>query len=215
MNRRTPIAHSPSNRFREIRPALRSPLRALFKPLIVPRFKPLIVPCFVARFVPRFTPCFALRLMPAAAAGILTALMATSAAAVLSVNEPWVRIAPDGRNAELFVNLRSSEPATLTGVDSFAARRAVLESAARKTLSGLELPANTAVAVKGTDARVRLIGLVRPIKLGEYVPVTLFLRGPDGATQRVFVNAEVRHHSPTEDETSGHAHSHAPQRHPH
>jgi len=132
-------------------------------------------------------------------------LHAVAAQAVMSINEPWMRIAPDGRNAEIFLNLRSSEPLELSSADSFAARHTTLVTAAGPTRS-IPLAANDVVALKPGESRIRLQGLVRRIRLGEFVPLTLFLRDAKGAEQRVFVNAEVRLRSPTEDEATGHAH---------
>jgi copper(I)-binding protein len=126
--------------------------------------------------------------------------------AVFSVNEPWVRVHPDGRTAEVFLKLRTSEPLTLVTVDSFAARKATLERADRRRLERLELAPNEPVELSAGDARIRLSGLVRKLRMGEYVPLTLVFRAADGTAQSFFVNAEVRLHSPSEDELSGHHH---------
>ena len=135
------------------------------------------------------------------------ALATTAAHAVLSISEPWVRAAPDGRSAELFMNVTSSDTATLTGIDSFAARRSGLRSAKpARALTELPLPAGAMVALAPDGPHVRLDGLTRRLKFGEYVPVTLLLRGADGAVQTAYINAEVRHRSPTDDERSPHAH---------
>ena len=148
------------------------------------------------------------------AAFLLLSFAVTSAHAIFSVTEPWVRAAPDGRNAEFFVKLRSSDEAALVGVDSFAARSAMLLAAgSRAAVRSIPLPANTVVELKADDARVRLAGLVRKLKLGEHVPLTLFVRGADGKEQKVFVNAEVRHRSPTEDELDPRGHQHGPHKH--
>jgi copper(I)-binding protein len=136
----------------------------------------------------------------------LAAAVSAPAWAVFSVTEPWVRAHADGRTAEVFLKLRTSEPLTLVAVDSFAARKATLEGADKRRLERLDLPANQPVELKASDARIRLSGLVRKLRMGEYVPLTLVFRGPDGSTQNFFVNAEVRLHSPLEDEMSGHHH---------
>lgn len=140
--------------------------------------------------------------------GAVLALLAMTAHAVVSINEPWLRVAPDGRNAEVYLNLRSSEPLVLAGVDSFAARRVSIRTAAGTTVRSIDLPANVVVALRPAQTRIGLTGLVRRIRMGEFVPLTLFLRDANGLEQKLFVNAEVRLHSPTEDETSGHGHSH-------
>jgi len=142
--------------------------------------------------------------------GLLLALTAGAAhALVFSVTEPWVRAAPDGNNAEVFMKLRSSDPATLVAVDSFAARSAtILPAQNRHGTRQVELPANVLVELKPGDARIRLAGLVRRLKQGEHVPLTLIVRGADGKEQKTFVNAEVRHRSPTEDELDPKGHTH-------
>lgn len=86
-------------------------------------------------------------------------LASTAAQAVLSISGPWVRAAPDGRSAELFMKLTSSEPAVLAGVDSFAARSSVLRSAAPgRAMSELPLAAGAAVALAPDGPQVRLPG---------------------------------------------------------
>ena len=149
-------------------------------------------------------------LLTAAMAGA-TSLLATNACAVFSVTEPWVRAAPDNRNAEFFVKLQSSDPVTLIGADSFAAKSTtLLAPGTREALKSMPLPANTTVELKPQAHRILLAGLVRKLKMGEYVPVTLFVRGSDGKEQKLFVNAEVRQRSPTEDERD---HAHEPHKH--
>jgi copper(I)-binding protein len=138
----------------------------------------------------------------------VTLLAAFDARAVLSVNEPWVRVAPDGRSADAFMNLRSSEPVTLVAVDSFAARAVTLRTGDNRVAKSLALPANAPVELKPDESRIRLTGLVRRIRMGEFVPLTLFVRDAQGNEQPLFVNAEVRKRSPTEDEMTGHDHSH-------
>jgi copper(I)-binding protein len=142
-------------------------------------------------------------------AGIAIAMALASAMAhgVLSINEPWVRAAADGRSAEVFMNLESSESATLIGVDSFAARKiAIRAPGGRRTLPELALPANVLVAMRPDSVRIGLEGLVRRLKLGEHVPVTLIVRSADGRRQLLYINAEVRRRSPTEDELIPHGH---------
>lgn len=134
---------------------------------------------------------------------------ASASHAIISINEPWVRAAPDGRTAEVFVRLRSSEAATLAGVDSFAARRIEMrESDGRRALAAIELPANTIVELKPDSRHLRMSGLVRALKQGEHVPITLIVRSAEGTQQKLYINAEVRRRSPSEDEMNPHSHAH-------
>src|SRR5258706_4434191 len=100
---------------------------------------------------------------------LTSALFATEVHAIFSVTEPWIRAAPDGRTAEFFVKLRSSEAVTLVGVDSFAAKSTTLHAAGSPAaVKSMALPANTIVELKPQEARGRLSGLVRKLKFGEY-----------------------------------------------
>jgi copper(I)-binding protein len=145
----------------------------------------------------------------AASIAAAMALASAGAHAILSINEPWVRAAADGRSAEVFMKLKSSDGATLIAVDSFAARTVAIRAPrARRALPELALPANVLVEMKPDDVRVGLTGLVRRLKLGEHVPVTLIVRSTDGTQQKLYINAEVRRHSPTDDELNPHAHHH-------
>lgn len=134
------------------------------------------------------------------------------AQAVLSINEPWVRVAPDGRSAEVFAKLRSSDAATLASVDSFASRRIEMRGAdGRRKVASIALPANELVELKPGSLHLKMSGLHRRISLGEHVPVTLVVASADGRKQTIHINAEVRRRSATEDEGDphgGHSHSH-------
>ena len=142
-----------------------------------------------------------------AIAALTLVLLSTAAHAILSINEPWVRAAAHGRSAEFFVKLRSSEGASLSRVDSFAARRVEMRDGdSPNRLARIELPPDTLVELKAGSFHLRMSGLVRRLKLGEHVPVTLVVRTTDGLQQNVYVNAEVRHRSPSEDEMNPHSH---------
>lgn len=143
----------------------------------------------------------------AAILGVAMLLTTAGVWAVLSINEPWVRVAAGGTSAELFMKLKSSESATLVGVDSFAARKVAIRAPRGVPLTGgLALPANVLVELKPAETRVGLRRLVRRLKLGEHVPVTLVVQSADGLRQTLYINAEVRRHSPTEDEMNPHEH---------
>jgi copper(I)-binding protein len=145
----------------------------------------------------------------AVSAAIALALASAVANAILSINEPWVRAAADGRSAEVFVKLKSSDSAALVGLDSFAARTTALRApGGKRNLRELALPANVLVELQPDNVRIVLSGLARRLKLGEHVPVTLIVRAADGMQQKVYINAEVRRRSPTEDELDPHLHQH-------
>lgn len=133
------------------------------------------------------------------AIGATWILLTGIAHAVLSVNEPWVRVAPDGRSAEVFVRLKSSDAARLVAVDSFAARRIEMRDG-RRLARTIALPADVLVELRPGGLRLQMTGLTRHLKLGEHVPLTLIVTSADGLRQTIYVNAEVRHRSPSEDE---------------
>lgn len=137
--------------------------------------------------------------------------------AILSINEPWVRASPDGRTADVFVKLKSSDGAMVAEVDTFAARRIeIRDDAIPRPLKSIALPANSLVEMKPGGTHLRMTGLVRRLKQGEHVPITLIIRSADGTLQKLYINAEVRHRSPSEDELDprGHPGGH-PRGHPH
>jgi copper(I)-binding protein len=152
----------------------------------------------------------------AAIALFAQALVATSAHAVFSVTEPWVRTASDGRNADVFMKLRSTDEVSIVSVDSFAAKSVTLHTgSSTRPAQSMVLPANQVVELKPQEAHIRLAGLVRRLKMGEHVPLTLIVRGANAQDQKIFVNAEVRRRSPTEDELDPKGHVHGPGAHRH
>jgi copper(I)-binding protein len=147
-----------------------------------------------------------------AIAGLLGSAIATcDAHSVFSINEPWVRVAPDGRSAEVYMRITSSEGAKLVAVTSPQARRIVIHAPGRGkgVVSEVLLPGKQLVVLARGDTRIQLFGLVRKLKLGDRVPLAIAVRGNDGGEQEIPLDAEVRLHSPTEDEGGpDHAHGH-------
>ena len=139
---------------------------------------------------------------------LVATLFAADAGAVLVVNLPWLRVAGDGRSAEIYMELQSSEGAALVGASTFAAASVSFKSpdARNNALKEIPLPANVAVHLAPGGYRIVLHRLTRQLKLGDHVPVNLTLRSPDGSRQELLVNAEVRLHSVLEDEMQPHHH---------
>ncbi len=132
----------------------------------------------------------------------------TMSAAVFAVTEPWVRVAPNGRSAEAYMQLLSSDGATFVGarsvvVDKIDLRPPVDGKAAAGEMS---LPAGVTVALAPGAWRLVLPALKRPLKLGDRVPLVLTIKAPDGGTQEIAVDAEVRRRSPTDDHLRPHSH---------
>lgn len=107
------------------------------------------------------------------------------------------------------MNLTSTEGASLVGVVSDAAGVSIRgPGSSQRSLKRLVLPAQSLVALAPGGYRFKLSRLVRTLKLGDRVHLTLTIEAADGSRQDVDVNAEVRMHSPIEDEMRAHKHEH-------
>jgi copper(I)-binding protein len=144
----------------------------------------------------------------ALACGLALALDSPEAATVFVVNEPWVRLAPNARSAEAYMNLQSSDGATLVGVrgDATASVEIRPPGTARGSVKSIPLPAGENVKLGPGAYRFVLASLNRPLKLGDRVAFVLTIEAPDGNRTEIPVNAEVRLHSPTDDHRPGHKH---------
>lgn len=141
--------------------------------------------------------------------GLGLALVAQQASALLIVNQPWVRPAQRAHATEAYMNLTSTEGASVVGVVSDAAGVSIRgPGSSQRSLQRLALPAQSRVALAPGGYRFALSRLVRTLKLGDRVHLTLTIEAADGSRQDVDVNAEVRMHSPIEDEMRAHKHEH-------
>ncbi len=106
------------------------------------------------------------------------------------------------------MELRSSEGATLIGAASDAAARIVILRPGKTagTSAELPLPAGKAVTLAPDGPRLALAKPAHPLRLGDWVPLTLTLRNADGTRQDIAITAEVRRHSARYDHLHGHAH---------
>jgi len=140
--------------------------------------------------------------------GSAIALGATDATAIFVVAEPWVRAGTNARSAEAYMELTSTEGATLIGVrcattSSIEIRR---PGTSRASIPELELPAGDKVMLAPHAYRLVLAGLDHPLKLGDRVAIVLIVMAADGSRREIPVDAEVRRRSPTDDHRRGHAH---------
>jgi copper(I)-binding protein len=149
-----------------------------------------------------------LRVPPAVAWGLALALLSSDAAAIFIVTEPWVRLAPNARSAEAYMELRSTEGARLVAVSTAVATGVVLLApvATRSAVPEIPLAANATVKLAPGAFRIALAHLDRPLKLGDRVALVLTIETADGDRQEIPVNAEVRRHSPTDDHSRAHKH---------
>jgi len=142
--------------------------------------------------------------------GVVLALLTPNAGALFVVNQPWVLPAARGQSTEVYMNLTCTDGATLVAVRTNVSAAATIVGPGKVTypVGSLRLPAGTVVALAPGTTRVAFTRLVRSIKLGDRVELTLTIEGADGTRQDIPVHAEVRRRSPLDDEKRAH-HTHA------
>jgi len=147
--------------------------------------------------------------------GLVATIMAAPANALFIVNQPWVRPAQVGQTTEVYMDLTSTDGAKLVGVRTDAAKAATIRAPGKVVIvaTKVALPPKTLVALAAGQYRIALSQLVRTLKLGDRVNLTLVIEQDDGSRQDIEVNAEVRLRSPIDDERRAHEHSHAVQPH--
>lgn len=140
--------------------------------------------------------------------GLAIALGSTHAASVIVVNEPWLRLSANARSAEAYMNLQSSDAATLVGVSSDATADIEIRAPGTKRgpVSSIKLPAGENLRLGPGAYRFVLAKLNRSLKLGDRVAFVLTIEAADGSRTEIPLNAEVRLRSPTDDHRRGHNH---------
>ena len=138
------------------------------------------------------------------------ALHAEVAQSLTVVNQPWLRPAAAGHSTEAFMNLTSTEGATLVAVRSDSAAETTLHRPGRdaRAIAELALPPGAIVELAPGRYRFSLRRLNHSVKLGDVVPMTLTIRSADGALQDIAVHAVARWRSPVDDERRAHRHQH-------
>lgn len=138
------------------------------------------------------------RLLLASALSLSLAAHAQSPA--VKVDDPWVRatVAPQ-KATGAFMQLTSSQAAKVVAASSPVAGMVEIHEMKMddgvmkmRAVDALPLPAGQAVALKPGSYHVMLMGLQRPIKAGEVVPLTLTVEGADGKRTDVEVKAKAR-----------------------
>lgn len=138
--------------------------------------------------------------------GFVLAASGMAAQALVVINQPWVKPAIASRSTEAYMNLTSTEGATLVAVRSDIAAETTLHPPTRDTRAAFELalPAGAIVELAPGNYRFSLRRLNKTIKLGDIVPMTLTIRSADGALQDIVVHAVGRLRSPVDDERRAH-----------
>ena len=115
------------------------------------------------------------------------------------VEGAWVRGTVAAQRATgAFMRLTASEAAALVGASSPAASVTEVHEMAMhndvmrmRPTEAIELPAGQAVELKPGGYHIMLMGLKAPLAEGDVVPITLRLRGADGAIAEQHVDAPV------------------------
>ena len=95
--------------------------------------------------------------------------------ALFIVNQPWVRPAQAAQSTEAYMNLTSTDGAKLVAVRTDAAKEAAIRAPGKTTVGApsVRLPAETLVALAPGHYRIVLNQLLRTLKPGDRVPMTL------------------------------------------
>jgi len=132
--------------------------------------------------------------------GALLFGVAALAQAQVEVTGAWARGTVQGQTSSgAFMELKSAEGAAVVGVESPAASIVELHETKMdagvmkmRAVSRIELPAGKSVELKPGGYHVMLMGLKRPLKKGDVMPLKLRVEGKDKTVKSVEVRAEVR-----------------------
>lgn len=143
---------------------------------------------------------------------------ALPAVAQTTVADAWVRASvPQQQSTGAFMTITSSTDSTLVAVESPAAKTVQLHQMQMKgdvmsmgEIKSLALPAGKAVVLDTHGYHVMLMGLVKQVKEGESVPLTLVVEDAKGQKERVELAVPVRSLTATDghDMHQKHDHSH-------
>ena len=125
---------------------------------------------------------------------------ALPALAQTTVENAWARATVASQQASgAFMVLTSDTDAKLVAVQSPVARTVQIHQMQMKDdvmtmgpVEALDLPAGKAVSLDADGYHVMLMGLVRQLKEGEAVPLTLVIQDAQGNKENLEINAPVR-----------------------
>jgi copper(I)-binding protein len=134
------------------------------------------------------------------ACSLVLAVFCGTLHAEVKVTEPWVRATVAQQRATgAFMELTSSDPVRLVEVRSPVAKivelhQMLIENNVMKmqAVAGLELSPGKAIELKPGGYHVMLVDLVKPLKAGDSVALSLVIEGKDKKRSVVEVTAEVR-----------------------
>ena len=129
------------------------------------------------------------------------ALLTTLAVqAEVKATNAWVRATvPAQKSTGAFLTLTSSEDAKVVGVSSPAAATVEIHNSAMHNgvmqmhaVDKLDLPAGKAIDFKPGGYHVMLLGLARPVAVGDKVPIVFTIEGKSGKRSMLEVAAQAR-----------------------
>ncbi len=131
-------------------------------------------------------------------AAILPALPAAAQGNTLHVEQPWTRAAGQGGQGAGYMTLRNAgpQPDRLLSAESPAAQRVELHTHIRdgevmrmRPVADIPVPAGGSTVLQPGGLHLMLIGLTRPLAVGEAVPVTLRFERAGTVTVNLAVQA--------------------------
>lgn len=118
----------------------------------------------------------------------------------IEVSGAWARATVPGQTvAAAYMNIKSQDDSRLIGVASERARSVEIHSMAiedgmmrMRELETLELPAHTTIRLEPKGNHLMLLGLDKPLNLGEKFPLELTVEKDGRRAETLVVTAEVR-----------------------
>lgn len=119
--------------------------------------------------------------------------------AQVNVTRAWVRATAPGQSVgAAYMEIKSADQAALVSATSPVAKMTEvhetrMENGVTKmrAVERLALPAGKTVELKPGGYHIMLMGLAKPLRPGDTVPITLTLETPDGKHRNVTVRAQV------------------------
>jgi periplasmic copper chaperone A len=132
---------------------------------------------------------------------LITLLCAAfSADAQVTATNAWIRGVVKGQTATgAFMTLKTGEATRLVAASSPVAKVVQIhemkmngDMMTMRPVEGIALAAHTAIELRPGGYHVMLMGLTKPLPIGDKVPIRLSFVGQDGARRTLVVQAEVR-----------------------
>ncbi len=131
---------------------------------------------------------------------LMSAAMTLTAHAQVAVKDAWVRATVGPQKVTgAFMQITSTQDAKLVAVQSAAAKKVELHTMEMdkdvmrmREIASLDLPAGKAVELKPGSYHIMLIDLVKPVKEGDTVAVTLVVENKDKKRENIEVKATAK-----------------------